>query len=142
MDKLAEPEILDNGIKIDLGSGYWILFTKSWGSLDTTKFRNAQDTVALKLLLAKVVDWNVPDADWNPLKFEKDKLIGQLDALIAYQKKADELRAQGKYVEVTQEVMPECFSIPTPLQIAMSSAFYTACGVSYRVPFENSSPHS
>jgi len=106
-----------------------------------TRFRNATDMSALKLLILKTVDWNVPDENWNPLKFEKDKLIAQLDAFLAYQKRVDELRAANDFLGVTQEPIPECFSIPTQLQIAMSRAFYQAASSSYSLPFANSSPH-
>ena len=134
-DKIKEPEILDNGIKVYLGDSWWILFAKSWSNMDTTRFRNSADMPALKLLINKVVDWSVPSENWEPLKFEKDKLLAQIDAFIAYQDKIDALREQKKYAEITREPMPECFAIPNQIQIAMSTAFYTAAGASYKCPF-------
>lgn len=137
-DKKQEPEaqILDDGILVPLGkSEYWVKFVKSWGNTDATKYRNASDIDSLRFLVSKVVDWSLPDSDWKPLPFDKEKLTAQLDAFSAYNKKVEQWRVEKEYVKITQEPMPECFSIPTQLQIALSNAFYEALGASYKVPF-------
>lgn len=138
MEKVKEPEILENGIKVYLGGDYWVLFSKSWGNMDSTKYRNASDVDALRFLVSKVVDWSVPDSEWNLLPFDKEKLIAQLDAFSAYNKKVEQWRTEGKYLEITKEPMPECFAIPTQLQVALSNAFYTAISKSFALPFGKS----
>lgn len=137
MAKVKEPEILENGIKVYLGKEYWILFVKSWSNTDGTRFRNSSDPDSLRLLINKTVDWNVPDAEWNPLPFDKEKLLGQLNAFSAYQERVEKLRSEGRYSDVPKETMPDCFALPTSLQMAMSNAFYTALSTSYSLPFEN-----
>jgi hypothetical protein len=119
--KRKEPEVLDNGIRIDLGGGYWILFTKAWGSMDSQKFRVSDDITALKSLIKKTLDWHIPDENFKDLPFEKDKLLAQLEAF-------------------EKDPRAECFSIPTPLQMELARAFYKACGVSYLTPFEDVLP--
>ena len=115
--KIADPEILEQGIKVFLGGEYWILFTKTWGSTDSQKFRNAaNDMMALRMLIEKTVDWNIPDAKWEILPFEKDKLVAQIDAFV-------------------KDSTSDCFAIPTALQVALGKAYYTAIGESYKVDF-------
>lgn len=117
-----EPEILSDGIRIDLGGSFWIKFTKVWGSTDAQKFRNTQnDILALRMLIEKVVDWHIPDANWNDLPFEKEKLLKQIDEFVA-------------------DLSKECFSIPTALQVTLARSFYDAIGASYRVPFAELCP--
>jgi hypothetical protein len=135
-----QPEILENGIKVYLGGDYWVLFGKSWNDKDGTRYRNASDADSLKFLIGKVLDWCIPDSEWNPLPFDKQKLIAELDAFSAYIQKTEQLRKEGKYTEVTQEVMPECFAIPTQLQVALNNAFYAALGASYKLSFLTASP--
>ena len=175
--KLPEPEILEDSIKINLGGEFWIKFTKSWGSTDSQKFRNvANDTVALKMVIEHTVDWNIPDSDWNPLPFDKEKLLAQLNAFAAGQVDEDTkallsisqqlaalkvehpeledaiatvggLAVQAKQITVrTRAILPEasseCFSIPTPLQVELSKAYYTAMGLSDKIPFGSLLPSS
>lgn len=117
MAKKAEPEILDEGIKIDLGGGYFVLFSKSWGSLDTQRFsKTTNDLLALKLLIRKVENWKIPNSDWEDIPFDKEGLLKQIDDFIADPEK-------------------ECFSIPTPLQIELVRGFYAAASASYKLDF-------
>ena len=122
--KIADPEILSDGIRVYLGGEYWIKFTNVWGSTASSKFRNASnDMMALRMLIEKTVDWNIPDENWNLLPFEKDKLLAQVDAFM-------------------KDSTVECFAIPTSLQVALGKAYYVAIGESYKLPFENVLPSS
>jgi hypothetical protein len=136
VEKKQEAEILDDGILVHITPDYWVKFVKSWGTQDATKFFNASDTDSLRFMIGKIVDWCIPDSDWNPIKFDKEKLLAQLDAYKAYQDKIARLREEKKYTEISKEPIPECFAFPTALHLPLSSALSEAISKSYAIPFD------
>ncbi len=82
--KQDEAEIRSDCIHVELGGGYWVNFTLVWDNLALERWRTVLDDIlSLRMVLERVLTWHVPDADWNDLPFEKDKLLAQLDALRA-----------------------------------------------------------
>ena len=115
--KIADPEILSDGIRVFLGGDYWIKYPNTWLNTEANDFRNAaSDMVALRMVVEKAMDWNIPNAKWEPIPFEKEKLLAQIDARV-------------------KDSTSECFAIPTSLQVALGKAYYVAIGESYKVDF-------
>jgi len=82
---MKEPEVRDSGIFCDLGGGWWILFTKVWGSSDRDDYQRSDNLVALRLIVERALDWRIPDLNWNPIPFDKPKLLEQIDGAIRQQ---------------------------------------------------------
>lgn len=80
-----EAEVREDGIYYSLGGPYWILMTKSWGLNDSQTFVRTDRLHGLRMVIEKTLDWHIPNLQWNPIPFEKDKLLAQLDAYTARQ---------------------------------------------------------
>ena len=112
--------VTEEGIKVDIGGGWWITFVREWDNLELrSKFLKVQDDVlSMKYMLKKIVAWNLPGfPDWEPIPFDREGLTAQLDAFLA---------------DETGEV--ECWRVPMQIQDAMVKACIHACRESGKLP--------
>lgn len=163
MTKKIKAELRDDGIFVDLGGGWWILFGKRWSNLDLHKLRKVDGIAALRLVIEKTVNWNFPDVEWKPLPFDKPKLLAQLDAFekgnglcwpllqALYEQMLavpDDGDARKSFFDLALPMLREflrtessqCFEIPTQMNNPLIEAWDSAWVVAHRLPFEASAP--
>lgn len=120
--KQGEVEVLADGIKVGLGGDYWVVYDKAWNNIEIRKFRRTRDDLAaLAIVLGKAKDWNVPDSDWNPLPFDREKLLA---AVTAFQ----------------EEKADTCWAVPAQLQLPLVDSYYKAYSAACSLPLDHNSP--
>jgi len=77
----TEPIVSDEGIRVPIPGGYWILFGKEWSSRDLYRFTKTINNLdALRMVVEKALDWYLPNDKWEPWPFDKEKILAQIDA--------------------------------------------------------------
>lgn len=161
----SKVTVLNDGIRVDLGGGYWILYSKEWDSLDNPMFRAVTNLDALKLVIQHALDWHFPNHKWEDIPFDRDALVAAieqaqwgaanpsvilsaialLDASYAAENTEsielalETLRTQhAKAIEtITNSAVPR---YPVQLETPLIESWYKANAAAHSLPFPTPSP--
>ncbi len=104
---LREPkvEVTEEGIRVELVGDQWVLFQKEdWAASDRWEYRSVRnDLVGFRILVEKLKDWHILDPRGNPIPFERELILRQIDALLNAQGQVDTLARVDELLDLLDE---------------------------------------